>query len=539
LETVDHGSAKVSDWSFILGTGQREALMKSNSPAAKEHAGGEIKGLIQSVADRWNRFWFTPADPTVLGVIRIGCGLIALLTLIGYTFDLQSFLGENAWFDLDVRLRWVREGPSIVPPLNWDPEVARTEAQNPAQQLYMAYYLERWGGIPPLPFPSGLEKDFQALEKEIGEPPSSMDVADAIKQRVLNNRPIDASILEWAKALARTNKEAREYDAFRAYWGGDRRSYYSVGLPEWSVWFHVTDPTVMAVVHGTFLLITFLFLIGFCTRLTTVLSWFIALNYIHRANTTLFGVDTMMLITMMYLAIGPAGATLSVDRLIADWWRGARKRFGFGPAGENGAPANPRGEPTPSVLANVAIRMLQIHLCIIYAAAGLAKLKGASWWTGMAVWGTLANSEFAPMQSGAYIWFLQVLCGNHLLLELFLTFGTYFTLFFEISYAFLIWNRRTRWLILSMAIVLHGVIGLFMGLRTFAFMMLVMNLAFVPTPTIHWMLNRVRRWLTRQPSKDEKPALAATQEPVSAGVGESSEDAEKVGSTGIRPRRKK
>jgi len=48
----------------------------------------------------WNRFWFTPADPTVLAAIRILTGVITLYTLIAYSFDLQEFVGEDAWLSL-------------------------------------------------------------------------------------------------------------------------------------------------------------------------------------------------------------------------------------------------------------------------------------------------------------------------------------------------------------------------------------------------------------------------------------------------------
>ena len=51
---------------------------------------------------------------------------------------------------------------------------------------------------------------------------------------------------------------------------------------------------------------------------------------------------------------------------------------------------------------HVAIRLIQIHLCIIYLVSGLSKLLGKAWWEGTAVWGTLASFEFAPMQHGWY-----------------------------------------------------------------------------------------------------------------------------------------
>src|SRR5262249_43930084 len=61
---------------------------------------------------------------------------------------------------------------------------------------------------------------------------------------------------------------------------------YSQGTPVWSVWFHVTDPTAMALVHTGFILVTLLFTIGLCTRVTAALTWFGALCYIHRVAPT-------------------------------------------------------------------------------------------------------------------------------------------------------------------------------------------------------------------------------------------------------------
>ena len=71
-----------------------------------------------------------------------------------------------------------------------------------------------------------------------------------------------------------------------------------------------------------------MFTVGFCTRITSVLSWLGAVSYVHRSGVTVFGGDTMLNILLIYLMIAPAGAALSVDRLLAYWWRirkGARR----------------------------------------------------------------------------------------------------------------------------------------------------------------------------------------------------------------------
>ena len=50
--------------------------------------------------------------------------------------------------------------------------------------------------------------------------------------------------------------------------------------------------------------------------------------------------------------------------------------------------------PSPTVSANLSLRLIQLHLVVIYGMAGLGKLQGPSWWNGMAIWGTMTAGEF-------------------------------------------------------------------------------------------------------------------------------------------------
>jgi hypothetical protein len=373
----------------------------------------------------WNRFWFTPSDPTVLGAIRILTGLITFYTLLVYSLDLQALMGENAWMDLQVRQEQYRELPMPAIYLSW--------------------------------------KQFPELD-----------------QPTADQKP--------------------EIDAYRERWGYDPRMVMSKGLPVWSLWFHVVDPLWMNVVHGSIVLCSFLFLIGFGTRITSVLTWFGALCYVHRDPAVLFGVDTMMVVLLMYLMIGPSGAALSVDR----WLQSRRaRRLGL-----------PEPALAPSVSATLAVRLIQIHLCIIYMSAGLAKLQGIAWWNGTAPWATLANFEYAPMHVALYVDFLRFLAKYRWLYELTMTASTIGTLAFEIGFAFLIWQPKFRNLVLWVAVLLHLGIGMFMGLRTFSLMMLAFNLAFVAPSTVHWAINRMlpATWRSEQPPAPEQPQPAADAE---------------------------
>ena len=52
--------------------------------------------------------------------------------------------------------------------------------------------------------------------------------------------------------------------------------------------------------------------------------------------------------------------------------------------------------------AGLALRLIQVHFCFIYVAAGLSKLKGAAWWNGQAFWDVMVNPEFTLMH---YHWY--------------------------------------------------------------------------------------------------------------------------------------
>jgi hypothetical protein len=63
--------------------------------------------------------------------------------------------------------------------------------------------------------------------------------------------------------------------------------------------------------------------------------------------------------------------------------------------------------------------------------------------------------------------------------------ATHATVFWELSYWALVWNRFTRPLVLWMAFFVHGGIALVMGMITFGVGMIIANLAFLRPQTVH------------------------------------------------------
>ncbi|HEV3256312.1 MAG TPA: HTTM domain-containing protein [Gemmataceae bacterium] len=391
---------------------------------------------VVRVARGWNRFWFSPGDPTLLGLIRICCGLVTLYVHLAYSADLREFFAPDAWADRQTINEIRHDWPWGRGPWGWE-------------QLQ----------VPP------------------------------------KDEPLTPAEAEFAKH----------------HWPADPREAppYFRGLIAWSVWYHVPmvdddgnyDPTWMWVVHVSGLVVIFLFALGFCTRVTSVLTWVVAVSYIQRSPPTLFGQDTMMNILLLYLMVGPSGAALSVDRLLRRWWqvRQARKKH---------RPPPPWLPPAPSVSANFALRLIQVNLCFIYFVSALSKLEGRTWWAGTAIWLTLANYEFSPMRFGPYAAFLRFLCDHRWLWEVVMSGGVVFTFVVELGFPFLVWNRRLRPVMVSLAVMMHTGIALSMGLRTFSMMMMVMDLSFVSPAVVHRLLGMLRRAVPLEP-----PQPAAVEEP--------------------------
>ncbi len=233
----------------------------------------------------------------------------------------------------------------------------------------------------------------------------------------------------------------------------------------WSHLWMTQSNSSLVILHILALVVFVLMTVGLFTRVTTVLAFVITVSYANRQAPATFGLDQINALLSMYLMLAPCGARFSIDRLLA------KRR-----AAEKSVDVN------PSTAANISIRLIQLHMCIIYLFAGLAKLKGPAWWNGTAIWGAVANYEY---QSVDLTWMADWPIIVNLL--------SHATVFWEISYCVLIWNRLTRPIVLCLAIPIHLGIAFCLGMVTFGTIMLVANLAFVSPKLVRSLVGDVFR----------------------------------------------
>ena len=249
------------------------------------------------------------------------------------------------------------------------------------------------------------------------------------------------------------------------------------GYSDWgrSYLWHIESPSVIMLHHVLTLVVTASFAAGFLTRITAPLAWFLQIMYVHRLTGSLFGFDQIVTYSAMYLMLTRCGSLYSVDA----WLRGRLRKKDASmtlqmDGSRSGLVAWLLPSPEPTIAANVATRLFQIHLCVIYFFGGVAKTQGTSWWDGTALWYSVGNLEYQSMDM---TWLANFPRLSSLLANT--------TLLWELSYAFLVWPKLTRPFVILIAVLMHGGIALFLGMITFGLMMIGANLIFVPT----WILS--------------------------------------------------
>jgi hypothetical protein len=218
-------------------------------------------------------------------------------------------------------------------------------------------------------------------------------------------------------------------------------------------------------------------MIGFRTRLATVLLFVGVLSFERRDPEILNAGDFLLRNLTFYFLFAPAGEALSVDR-----WRRARHRFWEFP-----------------LRAPWALRLMQIQLSVVYFATLWGKLQGNLWREGSAVSYALRVGDIHRFPTPGFV------TDSVVLTEL-LTFGT---LLLELSLAVLVWNRVLRPWVLALGVLLHLSIGFSIMVGFFTMLMLTTYLAFVPPETArNLVLSGRRMWRTRGARSRATPADA-------------------------------
>jgi hypothetical protein len=214
-----------------------------------------------------------------------------------------------------------------------------------------------------------------------------------------------------------------------------------------------------------FLVSAILLTAGFLTRLNSLVVFLCLTSIQQRDLFITHGGDTFMRVAGFFLIFAPAGAALSVDRLLCIW------------RGKEGSKVQPRSP--------WAQRMIQIELAVLYFSAFWWKLKGESWPHGTALFYVyhLDSLRRFPVPG----WFLRPTV---------LKLGTWFALVFECAMGTLIWVKEFRYPLLAVGVVFHLWLEYSLNIQLFQWEVLSTYILFVDLADLTRAWNWVRNFRT-------------------------------------------
>jgi len=213
--------------------------------------------------------------------------------------------------------------------------------------------------------------------------------------------------------------------------------------------------TELWIVHAAAIAAAIAFMLGLLTRLSGALTLVAVLAYVHRVPFVAGDLEPVLAYLLAYLIIAPAGACLSLDRVLT------KPRMSRAAA------------PQPSITANLALRLIQVHTAMLVAMMGLSKLYGDAWWGGGAIWLLLAQTESRPLD-------LTGIRRAGQLGEYFLNFWAHAIVYVELAFPILIWNRLARPLVLALAAAAWLSLALATGSLLLVFALLAASASFLP-----------------------------------------------------------
>lgn len=184
-----------------------------------------------------------------------------------------------------------------------------------------------------------------------------------------------------------------------------------------------------------YIIVLILLMFGFLARLTSLVALLLQLIIFKSFNELNYGYDQFLTMSLFYCFWFPVGKYFSIDSYI---FKSKEGESGFN-----------------------YIRVIQVHLCIVYFFAGISKALDPGWWNGMSLWRSISSVYNDYFTISPYI-LLIVGIGTVLL---------------ETLYSVFIWINKTRYIVLVLCIIMHISIAYTLGLYSFSAMLIVWNIA--------------------------------------------------------------
>ena len=203
--------------------------------------------------------------------------------------------------------------------------------------------------------------------------------------------------------------------------------------------------------------------LGLFTRANSIVV-FLCLTSIDQRNLfILHGGDTFLRVAGFFLIFAPAGAALSIDRLI---------RIRRGKEGPEIPPRLPWAQ-----------RMIQLELALLYLVSFWWKMRGGAWIEGSALYYVFHLDEFQRFPVPQF-----------LLRPAILRIGSWLALAVEFSLGALIWFKKLRYPLLAIGVLFHLSLEYSINVPMFQWDVLSAYVLFIDPAD----LNRAWKWISRR-----------------------------------------
>jgi hypothetical protein len=250
-------------------------------------------------------------------------------------------------------------------------------------------------------------------------------------------------------------------------------------------WYGLLSTDSQVVFHAWYTLalaVSVLYALGWHTRATAPVFAFFVAAFFLRGSMANSGWALLSLLFANYLVFCASGRHWSLDARRA-------RRGGSGrrlPWGEETEELRRRAV---TFLHNAGMGVIALQVMVIYTSAAMYKIRGRSWREGTALHYAMMSDDFSTFPE------LSAWIVSH---GTFTALLAYVTVFSQVLFAALVFNRRLKYVVLVVMLGTHAGIGLFMALPMFSAITVVGDLVFLPTSFWLAATRFVRVW--RQPS---------------------------------------
>lgn len=212
-----------------------------------------------------------------------------------------------------------------------------------------------------------------------------------------------------------------------------------------------------------------LFLLGWRTRVVSVLFAVVVVSFHARAIFMADGGDNLMVLMAVYLVFTACGRRWSLDARRTRLQAAAGKTAGR----LGGGLRHQLGDTRTiliTVLHNCGMFVIAAQVCFLYGCAGLYKVQGVKWGDGTALHYILNIDLFRPWPDLS-----RMIDGHHVLIAVI----GYLTVLVQVAFPFVLFGRL-KYPVLVLLLGMHVNIAVVMGLPIFSGAMIVADAVFLP-----------------------------------------------------------